>query len=432
MNASDPSAPLRRTLWWATAVGRPQTHPLTDGLSVDVAVVGGGFLGMTAAWRLAAAGMSVAVLEAGPLGGGASGLNAGFVVPNFAKADPAAVVARLGEEAGGRLLRAVGAGADRVFDTIRANDIACEAEQAGWIHVAHRPEMADVLRARAAAWAALGRPVRFMEADEARTRTAARLCHGALFDASAGMLNPLGYLWGLARLAIGAGARVIEGASVADAVPTAGGWRLRVGDRSVAAKRVLLCTNAFTGGLAGRLGRGLIPLQVYQLATEPLAEDVARRVAPMRNPLADTRANLFTCRLDAGNRLISGGMAVIPFAADGRMAREIAGRLATELGLDGVPRVDFVWRGVAAVSPDWLAHLYEIGEGFYAAMACNGRGIAVTAVVAHALADLVLGRPAADLPLPVGRIGRLPLRLFAAAAPSVAIFQAKMQDRMPR
>ena len=55
MNASDPSAPLRRTLWWATAVGRPQTHPLTDGLSVDVAVVGGGFLGMTAAWRLAAA-----------------------------------------------------------------------------------------------------------------------------------------------------------------------------------------------------------------------------------------------------------------------------------------------------------------------------------------------------------------------------------------
>ncbi|MFN8924130.1 MAG: FAD-dependent oxidoreductase, partial [Rhodospirillales bacterium] len=113
MNASDPSAPLRRTLWWATAVGRPQTHPLTDGLSVDVAVVGGGFLGMTAAWRLAAAGMSVAVLEAGPLGGGASGLNAGFVVPNFAKADPAAVVARLGEVAGGGLLGAVGAGADR-------------------------------------------------------------------------------------------------------------------------------------------------------------------------------------------------------------------------------------------------------------------------------------------------------------------------------
>lgn len=432
MTSSDPAAPLRRTLWWATAVGRPQTHAPEDGRTVDVAVVGAGFLGLTAAWRLAAAGMSVTVLEAGPLGAGASGLNAGFVVPNFAKADPTAVVARLGEAAGRTLLRAVGAGADRVFDTIRAHAIDCEAEQVGWMHVAHRPETADVLRARATAWQALGRPVRFLEADEARTRTAARLCHGALFDPSGGMLNPLGYLWGLARLAMDAGARVIEGAAVSGAERTAGGWRLRHGDRTVTARRVLLCTNAFVGGIAGRLGRGLVPLRVHQLATEPLPPDVVRRIAPHRNPLADTRANLFTCRLDAGDRLISGGMAAVPIAADGRMAREIATRLATELGLDRVPRVDFLWRGVAAVAPDWLPHVYEIDDGLHAAMGCNGRGIAVTAVVGHALADLVLGRPADTIPVPVGRPLRLPLRLFAAAAPSVAIARAKLQDRLGR
>lgn len=64
---------------------------------------------------------------------------------------------------------------------------------------------------------------------------------------------------------------------------------------------------------------------VYQAATKPLPRDVVERIAPYRHPVADTRANLFTYRLDRDNRLISGGMAMIPFGAD-RMARMIADR----------------------------------------------------------------------------------------------------------
>ncbi|HET8728930.1 MAG TPA: FAD-binding oxidoreductase, partial [Alphaproteobacteria bacterium] len=84
MGQSDGEA--RRTLWWHTAGPRPAVEPLRGDLSVDVAVVGAGFTGLTAALHLARRGVRVAVLEAGEIGGGASGRNAGFVVPNFAKA----------------------------------------------------------------------------------------------------------------------------------------------------------------------------------------------------------------------------------------------------------------------------------------------------------------------------------------------------------
>jgi glycine/D-amino acid oxidase-like deaminating enzyme len=379
---------LDRTLWWATAVGRPETAPPDGETSVDVAIVGAGFVGLTAALRLATQGVSVAVLEAGPLGAGASGVNAGFVVPNFAKADPAAVIARLGDERGHRLLRAVGGGADRVFDLVRAHAIACEAEQVGWIHVAHRPEMAAMLKARAAAWAALGRPVRYLEPDEARGRTGARHCHGALLDASGGMLNPLGYLYGLAGAAMSAGARVHTDAPVMDIVRDGADWRLSVGSAAVRARRVLLC-----------------------------------------NPMADTRANLFTCRLDARDRLISGGMAIVPFAAESRMAREIAGRLQRELDLGEVPEVAFVWRGVAAMTMDFLPHIFDFGDGLFGAIGCNGRGIALTAVVGDALAEVAAGGRATDGPIPVSGPTPVPFGPIARLAPSFAVAQAKWSDR---
>ncbi len=421
----------RRALWWRTAgppPDAPRPPPPGDGAS-EIAVIGGGFLGLTAALHLARRGRQVTVLEAGTVGSGASGVNAGFVVPNFAKADPAAVVARLGRERGEALLRLVGAGGRRVFETAREGAIACEAEETGWLHLAHSAEMLDTLRARAAAWAALGRPVRLLERDEAMALSGARRVAGALLDESGGMLNPLAYAWGLARLAEAAGATIHEGSGVEAVEPDGAGWRLRHAGGSLHAAQVLLCTNAFRTGVARRLADATVPLQVYQAATVPLAPEIARRIAPGRHPAADTRANLFTYRLDAGNRLISGGMSMLPLSAHARMGRMIARRLATELRLDAVPELEHVWTGRAAMTLDFLPRVFTFGPGFLGGIGCNGRGVALTAMLGEVLADAACGVAPEALPVPSGPARRLPFAPMARLAPSFAIAQARWQDR---
>jgi glycine/D-amino acid oxidase-like deaminating enzyme len=172
-----------------------------------------------------------------------------------------------------------------------------------------------------------------------------------------------------------------------------------------------------------------VPLRVYQIATKPLPKAVVERIAPRRNPVADTRANLFTYRLDRDDRLISGGMAVLPVAAHGRMARMIAERLRRELSLPKMPEVEHVWRGTAAMTTDFLTHLYKFGPGFVGGIGCNGRGIVLTAMLGEVLADAATQGQLRDLPIPVAPARPIPFYLLARAAPSLAIAQAKWQDR---
>ncbi len=420
---------VEKTVWWKFAGSRPPIASIGARTQFDVAVVGGGIAGLTAAWHLAQRGMRVGLFEAGTIGSGASGVNGGYVVPNFAKADPDAVIGKLGELRGQRLLDLVGGSADRVFATIRENGIECDAEQVGWMHVAHKPGMMAPLRARAESWRKLGRPVRMLDADEARTRTATRYCAGAFFDPSGGMLNPLAYTLGIARLATAAGAALHERASVA-AIERAGpAWRLGIGGQKIEADRIVLATNAADIGIGRRLYRTVVPLRVYQAATSPLPPAEAARIAPARNPIADTRATFFTYRLDRDNRLISGGMPILPFAAHERMGRSIAARLAVELELSEAPEIEHVWYGTAAMTTDFLPHLYEFGPGFVGGIGCNGRGIAMTTVMGEVLAEAAAGTPLVDLPIPTASPRAIPFHILARAAPSLAIAHARWTDR---
>jgi glycine/D-amino acid oxidase-like deaminating enzyme len=426
---SNASREHRNTLWWHTAAQKPSLAPLAAHRHVRVAIIGGGFTGMTAAMHLAARGIEVTVLEADEIGSGASGLNAGFVVPNFAKADPAYVLSKLGTDRGRRLLNLVGQGADRVFSTIGENGIDCDPEQVGWMHVAHSDAMLKVLQQRVAAWNDLGRPLRLLSAAEARELTGVRHCAGALLDPSGGMLHPLNYLYGLAKSALRSGATIHENTLVAAVERSKSSWVLSCGTYTVSADRVLLCTNASPLGAAGRLYRAIVPLPVYQISTKPLPKDVVSKISSGRNPVADTRANLFTYRLDRSDRLISGGMAIVPIRAHERMGRMIVERLFKELSLPVMPEIEHVWRGTAAITPDFMPHLYEFGPGFIGGIGCNGRGIAMTAMLGQVMAAAAAGEPLRDLPIPLASERAVPFHRFARAAPSFAIAQARWADR---
>ena len=420
------------TLWTRTAL-QPAVFDTTLPQSVDVAIIGGGFTGMTAARELLIAGRSVAVLEAGKIGAGASGMNAGFVVPNFAKADPNAVRSKLGAERGDALLRLVGDGANAVFRTIDQDGIACDANQSGWLNPAYGAASAETLKARAALWRDLGRPVTFLDADQTREQTGMSIYAGALLDADGGTIHPLDYLRGLAHGVRRRGGTVHEGQCVDKVTRDGGRWHLtmRSGATLLAAK-VLLCTNAFTSGAASRMGRSAVPLRVYQIATTPADPGTVQRIAPDGRAVGDTRQNLFTYRLDRDNRLISGGMAAIPLGAFDRLGRAVAARLSEELGLPQAVEPEVVWTGVAAMTPDFLPRLYQLGEGWFGGIGCNGRGIAMTAQLGRVLARAALGEKLEDLPIPVRTLRPLPFHQFTPVVASAALIQARLKDRLAR
>ena len=185
----------RRTLWWHTKGARPAMQTLARDIKVDVAIVGGGFAGLTAALYLAPRGVRVAVLEAEEIGAGASGLNAEFVVPNLAKADPESVLTRLGADRGRRLLDLVGRGGDRVFEIIRDCAIDCDAAQTGWLQPAHSDAACAIAQTRVAFWQSLGRPVDYLAAVEIAARTGMDVYRAALLDRSGGTIHPLNYAY---------------------------------------------------------------------------------------------------------------------------------------------------------------------------------------------------------------------------------------------
>lgn len=420
------------TLWRRTSRAAPlRSQNLPD--HAEVAIIGAGFTGMTAAYHLAKAGKRVTVVDAADLGEGASGQNAGFVVPNFALADPDAVERALGTEKGGALLDLVGGGADAVFDLIRREGISCDAAQTGWLNPAAGKASAKMLHARADRWRARGRAVHFLDRKQVHQQTGISIYEGALLDESGGTIHPLDYLLGLAASAQRHGATIIPQAPVASLGKNGGGWLLRFQAGQVLhAGQVLLCTNAFTLGAAGQLGRTTVPLRVYQVATRPLDGDTVARIAPDRRPVGDTRKNLFTYRLDRDNRLISGGMAAVPFGARQRLGAAIIERLAAELGLEQPPQLEVTWTGVAAMTPDFLPRIHHLGDGGFAGIGCNGRGIAMTAQLGRVLADAVLGTPTDRLPVPVRPLRRIPFHGLTPLAASAGLMKARLTDMLTR
>jgi len=158
------------------AAPEPPTERLGRKLSVDVAIVGGGLTGISAALHLAEAGLEPALLEAKEIGSGGSGRALGQVVP-YAKHRHDEIVARFGADAGGRFINAVAAGPDVVFGLIERHGIACDAVRAGLIFAAHHARAERALQRGAAYWQGRGAPVEFLGAQETASAVGRGLPH---------------------------------------------------------------------------------------------------------------------------------------------------------------------------------------------------------------------------------------------------------------
>ena len=398
---------LTHGLWEATAPPAPPAPPLRARVEVDVAVIGAGYTGLSAALHLAQAGRSVAVLEASQIGFGASGRNVGLVNAGMWVL-PDALPQRLGATHGDRLLRLLGDAPSLVFDLVARHGIACEAVRAGTLHCAVGASGLAGLRERAGQWQRRGAPVELLGREETAARVGTTAYAGALLDRRAGTIQPLAYARGLARAALAAGASLHGGSAVVGAEDLGTSWRLAVdGGGQVDARWVVVATNTYTlpGGPWSTLAAELVRMPYFNLATRPLPQALRRAILPGGEGAWDTRTVLSSLRLDAAGRLVFGSIGALRPPGHGVHLRW--GRRALLRLFPALHDVAFEheWYGWIGMTADALPRFHPLARNVVSFSGYNGRGIGTGTVFGRELARLVLGEIGqADLALPAGAI----------------------------
>jgi len=363
--------------------------------SADLAIVGGGYTGLSAALAAAEQGAEVVMLEAARVGHGGSGRNVGLVNAGL-WLPPDEVVARLGEGPGAALNATLAAAPGRVFGLIARHAIACEPRRAGTLHLAHAAGGTRDLARRAAQAQARGAKVTLLDADETARRTGSPRFHGALFDPRAGTIQPLAYARGLARAATAAGARIFEQSQVRACAHHGGQWVLRTDGGKLRARRLLMATNAYHRPAEGTTLPDLPVVQFFQIATEPLGHNIAGDILPGGEGAWDTGTVMTALRRDARGRVILGGM-----GAGGTIHAGWARRKLTRLfpRLRDAP-IAHVWAGRIGMTRDHLPRLLRLGPEGLAVFGYSGRGIAPGTVFGAAAAQALLTGAEDGLPVP--------------------------------
>lgn len=387
------------SLWDATAAEQDYAATMDGDIRTELAIVGGGFTGLSTALHAAQKGVVAHVFEARKIGFGGSGRNVGLVNAGL-WLPPQDVRRKLGQERGAKLIEVLGYAPDYVFSLIEKHQIQCEATRSGTIHTAHSAKGYLGLARRAEQWQRLGAPVDLLSREDASEKIGSDQFHGGLLDHRAGTINPMGYVRGLARAARAAGASISTGVTVQALHRRGDEWILRTNRGLVCAKHVVLATNAYTDGLWPGLKDTFTLIHYFQIASEPLGARAAHILKDGQG-LWDTASIMFSLRRDVFGRIAIGSMGSVIGGTNGlskRWAQRTLQRLFPQLG---AVRFETAWHGQIAMTPDHLPRVLRLAEDLYTPIGYNGRGIAPGTMFGKAMAGLIAGEKEADLPLPV-------------------------------
>ena len=391
------------SLWDMTAPPPPETPPLEGAQSCDVAIVGGGFTGLSAALHLVEQGTNVIVVEAEKIGHGGSGRNAGLLNAGM-WLDPEVVVERAGEEAGERINNVFIHAPAQVFDLIDRHGIECEATRTGTLYLATSEKARKKIAERGRQMNARGARMEILGKEVTAEKTGTEAYHACLLDPDAGTINPMGYVRGLAHAAQKAGARIHTGTPVTELERKGADWRVSTARGEVVAPNVILATNAYTDRLWPGLAREIYPLYYFQFATKPLSENLSKSILPERQGAWDSKKAMASFRFDAAGRLIVGSVGSIP--QGGGWLRTRWAEYKLKQLFPHLPPVEWEtqWMGRIAFTDDNLPHMHELAPGVLTCIGYNGRGIAPGTVMGKAMAHHLLGLADDGLPLPMSDV----------------------------
>lgn len=420
--------PLEPSLWARTAVPAPATTPLSNDIEADVCIVGGGYAGLSTALHLAEGGMKPVVLEARECGWGASGRNGGQVIPGL-KYDPDEMISTYGEQEGRKLLAFAGSTADRVFELIARYQMQVPFERQGWIQAAHSDEGLALARQRVGQWSKHGVDAKLLSRDETASRLGTTSYEGGWLDPRGGGVQPLSYARELARVALSLGASIYTQSPVVELSKKHGHFVVTTANgHHVTAKKVVLCTNGYTDQLVPGLKRTIIDVNSFQVATEPLSDNIRKTILPFGQVSSDTRKLLMYFRLDHEGRLLMGGRG--PFREpigdeDWSHLERVVGKMFPQV--KDVP-IAYRWGGRVALTADMLPHLHEPEPGLVIDIGCLGRGVGLQTAMGAALAAYVSTGDKSVLPFPLRPIRPIPFHAFRRIGLGAIIAWYRFQD----
>ncbi len=392
---------FREKSFWLAADPYEPRPPLAGDLDVDVAIVGAGFTGISTAYHLNEADPSlrIAVLEAGVVGYGASGRNAGFSMTKIGMMH-SFTATRFGKAKA----REAHLYADRAVTLLKGLvedlDLDCDYEHTGFLWVATSDKYSKRLLKEIALVHRLGiTGVNLIEHEELVDRVNSPLYRGpAWWEPNTGILNPakLSRAWG--RVLDEAGVPIYEQTPVTALEPGAGQHKVRTPHGTVTARKVVLATNAWTHHFAP-MQRKQVPVWTYIVLTEPLTDAQLDSMGwKGREGVEDFRDLVHYYRLTADDRLLMGGRDVglgngksMDFDADPATWEKL--RADVRAIFPGLRDVKFshAWGGPVSATLDMFPAIGFAGSpDIIYSMGCVGHGVSTTHLNGQTIRDLVL------------------------------------------
>jgi len=407
---------INEKTFWLETVEIPTPVARDFPQQADVAIIGAGFTGLSAARTLAKSGASVAVFDAQTIGWGASSRNGGMVLTGL-KLPASTLIARYGKEATARMYAASLESIDFVEKLVREENIACDFARCGHLEVACKPKHFDDFRRSADETARhFNHRQRLIPRDQLQSEIGSAIYHGGLVDESSAGVNPARLVAGLASAAERAGAAIFEHSHVEEIQREgARGWKIATQRGTLRAQNVFVATSGYTSRVTPTLQKKIIPIGSYIIVTEVLPEKLAAELSPRNRMIFDSKNYLYYYRLTPDRRMLFGGRAAFfpETSSTIRRSAEILRRgMLTVYPQLRDAKIEYVWGGTLDFAFDIMPHAGQL-DGLHFSLGYAGHGVAMSTYLGDKIAHSILhGRegnsggnenPFAQIPFPKPR-----------------------------
>lgn len=408
------------TYYAASAPVRADYPALIGEVTCDVCVVGGGFSGISTALHLAEKGYKVVLLEAVKIAYGASGRNGGQIINGYSR-DYDTIRARYGQDTADALLAMSMEGGDIIRERVAKYKINCDLKK-GSFFAAFTPAQMDFLKRRQELWGRAGNAdLHMLDKSAVNQVVGTDIYCGGLLDNRGGHMHPIKLVEGEAAALISLGGVVHEHSRV---IHIEQGRKpvVYTKDGQVNAKAVVVCGNAYLGGVLPKLSSRIMAVSSQIVTTAPLGADVAQKLLPADNSVEDCNFLLDYYRLTADRRLLFGGGVVYSGAEPADITRRLYPHIVkTFPALKGV-KIDYAWSGHFALTLTRMPHIGRLSDTVYFIQGDSGHGVTPCHLLGRLMAEAIDGQQARfdifagmkNYPFPGGRMFRVPLTALGA------------------